>query len=56
LYTKILLSFPQLNLVASGGVSCLDDLVELQQIGVDGAIVGKAIYEGRVTLAELSKI
>ena len=56
LYTKILLSFPQLNLVASGGVSCLDDLIELQQIGVDGAIVGKAIYEGRVSLAELSKI
>jgi len=56
LYTKILLSFPQLNLVASGGVSCLDDLIELQQIGVDGAIVGKAIYEGRVTLAELSRI
>lgn len=56
LYTKILLSFPQLNLVASGGVSCLDDLIELEQIGVDGAIVGKAIYEGRITLAELSKI
>ena len=56
LYTKILLSFPQLNLVASGGVSCLDDLIELQQIGVDGAIVGKAIYEGRITLEELSKI
>ena len=53
LYKKILLSFPQLNLVASGGVSCLDDLRELKQIGVDGAIVGKAIYEGRITLEEL---
>lgn len=53
LYTKILLSFPQLNVVASGGVSCMDDLHELKQIGADGVIVGKAIYEGRVTLAEL---
>ncbi len=56
LYTKILLSFPQLNLVASGGVSCLDDLIELEQIGVDGAIVGKAIYEGRISLEELAKL
>ncbi len=54
LYTKILLSFPQLNLIASGGVSCLEDLHELNQIGVDGVIVGKAIYEGRIELKELS--
>jgi phosphoribosylformimino-5-aminoimidazole carboxamide ribotide isomerase len=54
LYTKILLTFPQLNLIASGGVSCLEDLHDLNQIGVDGVIVGKAIYEGRVELKELS--
>lgn len=53
LYKKILLTFPQLNLIASGGVSSLDDLRELKQIGVDGAIVGKAIYEGRIKLEEL---
>ncbi|WP_276370631.1 1-(5-phosphoribosyl)-5-[(5-phosphoribosylamino)methylideneamino]imidazole-4-carboxamide isomerase [Chryseolinea sp. H1M3-3] len=53
LYTKILLTFPQLNLIASGGVSCLEDLHDLNQIGVDGVIVGKAIYEGRVELKEL---
>lgn len=56
LYQKILFSFPQLNLIASGGVSCLDDLIELQQVGVDGAIVGKAIYEGKITLEELAKL
>lgn len=56
LYKKILLSFPQLNLIASGGVSCMQDLHDLDQIGVDGVIVGKAIYEGRVKLEELSRL
>ncbi len=56
LYKKILLSFPQLNLIASGGVSSMDDLYELKQIGVDGVIVGKAIYEERVKLDELVNI
>ena len=53
LYKKILLSFPQLHLIASGGVSSLEDLYELKQIGADGAIVGKAIYEGRILLDDL---
>jgi phosphoribosylformimino-5-aminoimidazole carboxamide ribotide isomerase len=56
LYKKILLSFPQLHLIASGGVSCLEDLYELRQIGADGVIVGKAIYEGKITLEELKNI
>jgi phosphoribosylformimino-5-aminoimidazole carboxamide ribotide isomerase len=56
LYQKILLSFPQLNLIASGGVSCLEDLRDLDQIGVDGVIVGKAIYEGKVRLEELKRM
>ncbi|HEY9046871.1 MAG TPA: 1-(5-phosphoribosyl)-5-[(5-phosphoribosylamino)methylideneamino]imidazole-4-carboxamide isomerase [Ohtaekwangia sp.] len=53
LYKTLLLSFPQLHLIASGGVSNLGDLQELKRIGVDGVIVGKAIYEGRVKLEEL---
>ena len=53
LYKKILINFPQLNLIASGGVSSLDDLQELKQIGVGGVIVGKAIYEGRIKLEAL---
>ncbi len=56
LYEKILLSFPQLNMIASGGVSCVDDLRELKRIGVDGVIVGKAIYEGKISLRELTTI
>ena len=51
LYKKILLSFPQLHLIASGGVSSLEDLYELKQIGADGVIVGKAIYEGKIALS-----
>jgi phosphoribosylformimino-5-aminoimidazole carboxamide ribotide isomerase len=53
LYKKILLSFPQLHLIASGGVSNLEDLYELQRIDVDGVIVGKAIYEGKISLEQL---
>jgi phosphoribosylformimino-5-aminoimidazole carboxamide ribotide isomerase len=56
LYKKILLSFPQLNVIASGGVSSIEDLHELRQIGVDGVIVGKAIYEGRIKLDELTTL
>ena len=56
LYKKVLLSFPQLNLIASGGVSTMEDLYELQTIGVDGVIVGKAIYEGKITLEQLASL
>ncbi|HEY8935353.1 MAG TPA: HisA/HisF-related TIM barrel protein, partial [Cyclobacteriaceae bacterium] len=56
LYKKLLSLFPALKLIASGGVSSMDDLRELKSIHVDGVIVGKAIYEGRVTLKELSTL
>lgn len=41
-----------MDIVASGGVSCMEDLVQLEKIGVEGAILGKAIYEKRVDLKE----
>lgn len=53
LYKNMMTKFPQLNLTASGGVSQLNDLNELKNIGCSGAIVGKAIYEGRITMDEL---
>ncbi|CAN5194685.1 hypothetical protein BH10PSE2_BH10PSE2_21420 [soil metagenome] len=43
---------PDLKIQASGGVSSLDDLTAAAAIGCDGAIVGRAIYEGRFTVAE----
>lgn len=44
-----------MDIVASGGVSCMKDLEQLEKIGVEGAILGKAIYEKRVDLAEAAK-
>lgn len=55
LYTEILQELPDLKLIASGGVSCLKDLEDLQKIGVYGTIVGKAYYEGKVSLEELAQ-
>ena len=54
LYQKILQQYPTLQLIASGGVSQLKDLEDLRRIGCSGAIVGKAIYENKISLLELS--
>ncbi len=54
LYKEILKEIPGVKLIASGGVSSVKDLEELEKIGVYGTIVGKAYYEGRVTLEELA--
>lgn len=56
LYKEILDQFPELYLIASGGVSSMNDIEQLQQAGVPAVIFGKAIYEGRITLKELEKI
>lgn len=55
LYKEILASFPQLYLIASGGVSCFQDILDLESAGVPAVILGKAIYENKVTLKELSR-
>ena len=55
LYTKILTQLPGLKLIASGGVSRLEDIRELEKIGCAGAIVGKAIYEGKIKLSEFEE-
>ena len=51
---KEILADTKINLIASGGVSNIDDLIALKEIGCEGAILGKAIYEGYITLKELS--
>lgn len=53
LYKNIINEFPSLHFIASGGVSSLKDLEELAAIGCNGAIVGKAIYENRISLNDL---
>jgi phosphoribosylformimino-5-aminoimidazole carboxamide ribotide isomerase len=51
---KEILEKTKVKLIASGGVSSLDDLIRLKVLGCDGAIVGKAIYEGRIRIKDLS--
>lgn len=53
LYKNIVQKFPALHFIASGGVSSVDDLHALRDAGCKGAIVGKAIYEGRVRINDL---
>ncbi|HJT73157.1 MAG TPA: 1-(5-phosphoribosyl)-5-[(5-phosphoribosylamino)methylideneamino]imidazole-4-carboxamide isomerase, partial [Chitinophaga sp.] len=53
LYKKVLQRFPQISFVASGGVSTMADVHALQETGCSGVIVGKAIYEERITMKEL---
>ena len=55
LYGEIINEISDLKIIASGGVSSLNDIDQLEKIGCSGVIVGKAIYEGRVTLDELEK-
>ena len=55
LYTSILNQNPELNLIASGGVSCFDELPKLKALGCEGVIIGKAIYEGKITLKGLEE-
>ena len=55
LYAEILKKTP-VKLIASGGVSSIEDLLALKQIGCEGAILGKAIYENKITLSELRQL
>jgi phosphoribosylformimino-5-aminoimidazole carboxamide ribotide isomerase len=54
-YQEIRSELPELHLIASGGVTGMEELEQLRDIGCYGAIVGKAIYEGRIALKDLSK-
>ena len=53
LYKEMLEKFPNLYLMASGGVSNVDDIIALNEAGVPGVIFGKALYEGHITLKDL---
>ena len=54
LYREIMTQFPQCHLIASGGVSSMNDLQELDQAGIPAVVFGKAIYEGRIALKDLA--
>lgn len=55
LYQSILQEFPTINLIASGGVSSMEDIKMLSKLRIDGVIVGKAIYENKLNLEKLTK-
>ena len=53
LYQKLLKSTSPFKLIASGGVSCFEELPKLKELGCEGVIIGKAIYEGNISLKQL---
>ena len=55
LYKNIISKFPDLHFIASGGVSSIHDVDQLQEIGCKGVIIGKAIYENKISLQELKQ-
>ncbi len=56
LYKEILGSTQKVKLIASGGITTIDDVLKLTDLGCEGAIIGKAIYEGTINLKELMKL
>lgn len=56
LYKKIIDKVPSIHLIASGGVSSIDEIEKLDEAGCRGVIIGKAIYENRIQLSDLKKI
>lgn len=55
LYTDLMKRFPELCIFASGGVRSMEDILQLEDVGVYGVIFGKAFYEGKITLKEIAK-
>ena len=53
LYSRILSEIPEIKLIASGGISTFEELPKLAEMGCEGTIIGKAIYEGRITLKQI---
>ena len=53
LYQRVMDTYPELHLIASGGVSCINDIKALDKAGIPAVVFGKAIYEGKINLNEL---
>lgn len=56
LYGSIMQAFPHCRLIASGGVSCIEDIMQLDKAGVPAVVFGKAIYEGKIDMKELAEM
>lgn len=55
MYSNLMKAYPNMHLIASGGVSSIEDIAELERAGVPAVVFGKAIYEGRIDIHELLK-
>ena len=55
LYSEIKNTLPKVEIIASGGIASMTDILKLDELGVPGVITGKAIYENRITLKEIEK-
>lgn len=53
LYKKIMETYPDLHLIASGGLSSVDDICRLEEAGIPAVVFGKALYEGKINLKDL---
>ncbi|WP_159023233.1 1-(5-phosphoribosyl)-5-[(5-phosphoribosylamino)methylideneamino]imidazole-4-carboxamide isomerase [Formosa sp. L2A11] len=56
LYKKIISENPNIKLIASGGISCQEELPKLKELGCEGVIIGKAIYENKISMKDLEKL
>ena len=55
LYKKVMQSYPALHLIASGGVSCNEDIARLDAAGIPAVVFGKAFYEGKIDITQLTR-
>jgi phosphoribosylformimino-5-aminoimidazole carboxamide ribotide isomerase len=55
LYKQVMQRFPTIHLIASGGVSGVDDIIRLDEAGIPAVVFGKALYEGRITMKDLKR-
>ena len=56
LYSEIMKTLPEIEIIASGGIASIDDILKLNEMGVPGVITGKAIYENKITLKEIERV
>jgi phosphoribosylformimino-5-aminoimidazole carboxamide ribotide isomerase len=55
LYSEIMEKLPGVEIIASGGISSMDDIFKLDKMGVPGVITGKAIYENKISFKDIEK-
>ena len=55
LYKQVMQRFPTMHLIASGGVSGVDDIIRLDEAGIPAVVFGRALYEGRITMKDLKR-